>query len=118
MVERPIKKSERQTVAPSSDVSEQVKGKERPSEESVDSTSRRSFQKKDRSKGKGKRNQKDSAPTSVNPALVRGPKPIKAKPPVLEETPEETIEQTAEETTEETIEDSVTSDSEESTASP
>ncbi|MBD0346476.1 MAG: hypothetical protein ICV63_16945 [Coleofasciculus sp. Co-bin14] len=118
MVERPIKKSERQTVAPSSDVSEQVKGKERPTEESVDSTSRRSFQKKDKSKGKGKRDQKDSAPSRVNPALVRGPKPTQPKPPVLEETPEETIEPGLEQTPEETIEDSVTSDSEESTATP
>lgn len=114
MVERPIKKSERQTVAPSSDVDEQVQGKERPVKESGDSTSRRSFQKKDRSKGKGKRNQKDSAPSSVNPALVRGPKPTKPQPPALAQTPEETIEQAPEET----AEDSVTTTPEESTETP
>ena len=88
MVERPIKKSERQAVAPSSDAGEQVKGKESPIEEPPDSTSRQSFRRKDKTKGRGKRHQQDSRPSSVNPALVRGPKPTKPKPPVLLETQE------------------------------
>jgi hypothetical protein len=92
MVERPIKKSERQAVAPNSDVDEQVQGKGRPIEERLDSTTPRSFQKKDRTKGRGKGNQGDSIKSNVNPALVRGKKPTKPKPPVLEKTPEPTIE--------------------------
>jgi hypothetical protein len=102
MVERPIKKSDRQAVAPSSDVGEEVKGGGRPSEERPDSTTRRSFQKKDKTKGRGKRDQEDSRPTSVNPALVRGPKPQKPKPPVVEQTPEPTIEDSDIETSQET----------------
>lgn len=110
MVERPIKKSERQAIAPSSDVGEEVKGKGRPIEERLDSTTStpeqgsatRSFPRKDRTKGKGKSNQKDSRNSSVNPALVRGPKPTKPKPPVLEETPSETIENSVTSTSQET----------------
>ena len=93
MVERPIKKSERQAVAPSSDVGEQVKGKERPIEEPPDSTSGQSFRRQDKTKGRGKRQQQDSRPSNVNPALVRGPKPTKPKPPVLLETQEPIIEE-------------------------
>ena len=92
MVERPIKKSERQAASPSSDVGEQPKRKERPIEEPLDSKSRESFQRKDRSKGRGKRHQQDSGTTPVNPALMRGPKPTKPKPPVLLETQEPAIE--------------------------
>lgn len=98
MVERPIKKSERQVVAPNSDVAEEATEKRRPIEERLDSTTSeerstpRSFQKKDRSKGRGKGNQQESRPTNVNPALMRGPKPTKPKPPVMQETPEATSE--------------------------
>ena len=113
MVERPIKKSERQSVAPSSDVDESVKGKRRPNEERLDSTSERSFQKKDKTKRKGKGNQEDSRSTSVNPALVRAKKPTKPKPPALEQT----LEPTSEDAVEPTSEDSVTETTQVSTAS-
>jgi hypothetical protein len=102
MVERPIKKSERQNVAPLSDVDEEVKGKGRPIEERLDSTAERSFQRKDRKKGRGKGKQEEPRNTSVNPALVRGPKPIQPKPPVLEKTPEPTSEDSVTETPQET----------------
>lgn len=102
MVERPIKKSERQAAAPNSDIDEQVKGKGRPIEERLDSTSSRSFQKKDRTKGRGKGNQENSLKSNVNPALVRGKKPTKPKPPVLQETPEPTVEDSVAEIPQET----------------
>ena len=110
MVERPIKKSERQAITPKSNVDEEVKGQERPVEERLDSTTSiseersapRSFQKKDRAKGRGKSNQQESRPSSVNPALMRGPKPTKPKPPVIQETPEATTEDSVTETPEET----------------
>ena len=98
MVERPIKKSERQAVSPSSDVGEEATEKRRPIVKRVDSTTSeeesapRSFQKKDRSKGRGKGNQQESRPATVNPALMRGPKPTKPKPPAIQETPEATSE--------------------------
>jgi hypothetical protein len=114
MVERPIKKSERQADAPSSK-------SDRPTEERLDSTPRRAFQKTDRAKGRGKGNQEDSRPSNVNPALVRGKKPTKPKPPVLEETPEPTAEDAVTEnspetTAEPTTEDAVTENSPETTA--
>ncbi|NEQ20797.1 MAG: hypothetical protein F6K28_16500 [Microcoleus sp. SIO2G3] len=108
MVEKPIKRSERQTIAPKSDSGEEVKEQGRPIEARPDSTTGRAFQKKDkdRRKGRGKGNQQESRPTSVNPALMRGPKPTKPKPPVPEETPPETVDDTedsATETPQETI---------------
>ncbi|HEY9727215.1 MAG TPA: hypothetical protein V6D50_12270 [Chroococcales cyanobacterium] len=101
MVERPIKKSERQTLAPKSDAGEEVKGQGRSTEERFDSKPSQTFQKKDRKKGRGKGKQEDSRPSSVNPALVRAPKPPKPKPPVLEETPDATNEDSVTESTEE-----------------
>ncbi|MBD1809257.1 MAG: hypothetical protein KME25_25480 [Symplocastrum torsivum CPER-KK1] len=114
MVEKPIKRSERQTIAPKSDSGEEVKGQGRPTEDRSDSTTGRSFQKQDRRKGKGKGNQQESRPTSVNPALMRGPKPTKPKPPVLEETPSETVDETEDSATE--TEDSVTETPQETAA--
>jgi len=102
MVERPIKKSSRQDVAPHQDVGEEVKGKESPIEERIDSTTSKSFQRKDRTKGRGKGNQEDSRNTSVNPALVRGKKPTRPKSPVLQEMPEPTMEDSVTETPQET----------------
>ncbi len=110
MVERPIKKSERQAITPNSDVGQEAKGQERPTEERIDPTTSasgersapRSFQKKDRAKGRGKGNQQESRPASVNPALMRGPKPTKPKPPVIQETPETAIEDSVTETPQET----------------
>lgn len=93
MVERPIKKSERQAVAQPSDVVEEVLGDQpSPNEGSLDSISQspqerstsRPFRGKDKAKGKGNRNQQeDERSTKVNPALMRGPRPTKAKPPVI-----------------------------------
>lgn len=116
MVERPIKKSERQAVASNSDVGEEVQEKGRPIEERLDSTTSaseersapRSFQKKDRAKGRGKKNQQESRPTNVNPALMRGPKPTKPKPPVIQETPEATIEDSVEDSVTETPQETTT----------
>lgn len=102
MVERPIKKSERQAVSGDSNVGDEVQGKGRPIEERLDSTTGRSFQKKDRTKGRGKGNQEDARPSNVNPALVRGKKPTKPKPPVLEQTPEPTSEDSMTQTPQET----------------
>jgi hypothetical protein len=112
MVERPIKKSERQTVDSKSDVVKPVKQTEgRPVEGSLDEISQsseersttRSFRGKDKTKGRGKRNQQsDSRPSNVNPALMRGPKPTKPKPPVIQETESETTEDSEAETAQET----------------
>lgn len=105
MVERPIKKSERQAVSDDSNVSDEVQGKERPIQKRLDSTTGQSFQKKDRTKKRGKGNQEEAKPSNINPALVRGKKPTKPKPPVLEQEPELTTEtedaitETPEETT-------------------
>jgi hypothetical protein len=96
MVERPIKKSSRQ------DVGEEVKGKESPIEERVDSTTSKAFQRKDRTKGRGKDNQEDSRNSRVNPALVRGKKPTRPKPPVIQEMSEPTEEDSVTETSQET----------------
>src|SRR5919202_3388291 len=103
MVERPIKKSERQTLAPKSDAGEEVQGKGRSTEERLDSKPSQTFQKKDRKKGRGKGKQEDSRPSSVNPALVRGPKPQKPRPPVLEEPPDATSEDSVTESVTETL---------------
>lgn len=92
MVERPIKKSERQAVSPDSNAGEDVQGKERPIAKRLDSSTGQSFQKKDRTKGRGKGNQEEARPSNINPALVRGKRPTKPKPPVLEQEPESTIE--------------------------
>lgn len=114
MVERPIKKSERQTVAEPSDVVEEVLETEPSSSEGglgsitqfpEERNTTRPYRAKDKTKGKGKGNQKeDSRSSPVNPALMRGPKPTKPKPPVIKET------QSA------TADDSVTEPGQETTA--
>src|ERR671932_531688 len=119
MVERPIKKSERQAMASNSDVTETVKENEGQAQEaSLDEispspsprntprpilgkegkdrgTDRDRDRDKDRGRGKGrgKGNQREeSRPSNVNPALMRGPKPTKPKPPVVKEPDPETTE--------------------------
>src|SRR3569832_2383446 len=92
MVERPIKKSSRQAAAPNSDVGEQTQGERRPIEERSDSKTSGSFERKDRTKKRGKGNQGDSRITTVNPAFVRGKKPTKPKPPVVILTPVDSVE--------------------------
>jgi hypothetical protein len=78
MVERPVKKSERQ------------------SEETADSTPRSEFQppvskassskdsgrREERASGRAKRGESDGEVRQTNAALARGPKPAKPKPPV------------------------------------
>lgn len=86
MAERPIKKSERQS---SNGVEERLEAAPASSEGNVDAEPPsqrrdRSPNKSTRSKGKGKdkRREKEAAPP-INPALMRGPKPTRPKPPVV-----------------------------------
>lgn len=91
MVERPIKKSERQVAEPDST---------QDSEESITSypekqNTPKPFRKKETAKGKDKGNQQqDTRSQAVSPALMRGPKPKKFDPPTIKETQEETAEDT------------------------
>ena len=141
MVERPIKKSERQIAQPTdvieqvpeaepsqtegsqksitetpqkrvkpNDVIEQVPEAEpsqtEGSQESITETPQKRVitlppvQGKEKTKGKGRGNQQDEDRSKLaNPALMRGPKPTKSKPPLIKKTEEET-EVGQEETTE------------------
>lgn len=109
MVERPIKKSERQAVAtsdgitePSNDVAEtsddvgevleaETIPLEGTQEAVTQSPQRRSIPRplakdqKDQKKGRGEQNDRRSDRSPANPALMRGPKPTKPKPPVVQE---------------------------------
>ncbi len=81
MVERPIKKSERQAKVGTDNNSENA-----DSMPPVESNSRKTKGKSDRSSGKGKKGSYgDESRPPVNPALARGPKPVKAKPKVTAE---------------------------------
>jgi hypothetical protein len=74
MVERPIKKSERQANPDASSSSPP------PREDRKERSAR------GKDKGKGKRGSRDEEPKqAVNPAFARPPKPSNAKPPVIEE---------------------------------
>ncbi|MBD2603445.1 hypothetical protein H6G81_02590 [Scytonema hofmannii FACHB-248] len=79
MVERPIKKSERQ---PSPDTDNQPeKSDSMPTAKPTPKSSKRSD---DRSEGRGKKATfGDESRQSVNPALARGPKPVKPQPKVI-----------------------------------
>lgn len=104
MVERPIKKSERQTDAAPSDAVEEVSATELNSVEAgLDTTSPvtkrnatiQPVQRKDKTKeqgrqGKGREQQNESLP--VNRALIRGPKPQKRELPTTKQSQEETPE--------------------------
>jgi len=82
MVERPIKKSERQANPDASSSSPP------PKEERKE----RSTRGKDKGKG-GKRGSRNEEPKqAVNPAFARPPKPSNAKPPVIEEVAPEATE--------------------------
>jgi hypothetical protein len=103
MVERPIKKSERLAQA-ETDASTTDAGSSRPSEGRGErSGENRSEKRPAKGKGKGKGGRRDeerSAAPPVNPALLRGPRPVKAKPepePVIEEIPAETAAEATEE---------------------
>jgi hypothetical protein len=112
MVERPIKKSERQTVASPNDVVEEVLGTEpsdiEGSQGSINQSpeersTTRPLRRKDKTKEKGKGNQQESEHSrQVNPALIRGPKPTKSKPPVIKQSQEATTEESVTEPSQET----------------
>jgi len=94
MVERPIKKSERQAAA--SEVTAGTPETEpgtlagdltvTPASEGRSTTSRPLKNEEKRGKGKGNRGKEEKSRPPANPALMRGPKPAKPKPPVVEET--------------------------------
>ncbi len=98
MVERPIKKSERQ-VAPPSDAGEETQETQPNAvEDSLETTTPSpekrkvipSIPGKEKAKGRGKgSNREEAAPPPMNMALMRGPKPVKSKPPVVTAPPEE-----------------------------
>jgi hypothetical protein len=102
MVERPIKKSERQAKA------DPIVGGDAPtqaSEERARPTRDNSNRDKERGKGRGKRDDRDEAKPPANMALMRGPKPVKPKPEpepqpeVVEEISADAIAETAPEET-------------------
>jgi hypothetical protein len=79
MVERPIKKSERQ---PSSGTDSESENSD--SMPTAKSNPKSSKQSDDRSKSRGKKaTLGDESRQSVNPALARGPKPVKPQPKVI-----------------------------------
>ncbi|MGF1497977.1 MAG: hypothetical protein ACFB8W_14315 [Elainellaceae cyanobacterium] len=80
MAERPIKKSERMAAAQSGEG-------EAVSQEKQDREFNPPAKGKAKKKGgKGRDRQRDDKPsTPVNPALMRGPKPVQAPPPKAEE---------------------------------
>lgn len=94
MVERPIKKSERQIAEPSN--AEEALETQQPSSEdsNVEASDTPLPEKrkvippipgKEKTKGRGRGSQKEDEPSApVNLALMRGPKPSKPKPPVVE----------------------------------
>ncbi len=111
MVERPIKKSERQAMAESSTAEEVVETQ--PTFEGVQPSEEREKPRPrlDKDKGKGKDKDKDrgrggkpkddrESKSPTNLALMRGPKPTKPKPPVVQEDQEETAENSDETTAE------------------
>lgn len=89
MVERPIKKSERQAQAGAEGNSEN----QLDSKDSADFNRGRGKGKKERSSGRGKKSSADEFKPPVNPALQRPPKP--AKPPVKKEVEPEPEAETA-----------------------
>ncbi len=79
MVERPVKKSERQS-------EETADSNPRNSEfqppVSKASSSKDSGRREERASGRAKKSEPDGAVRQTNAALARGPKPAKPKPPV------------------------------------
>ncbi len=96
MIERPIKKSDRQAVPQSNDVVEKVIKTESLEERDITlprkdhKISRKEPQERpepqerqNRQDRQNRQKEEFSSRTPVNPALVRGPKPTKPKPPVI-----------------------------------
>ncbi len=110
MVERPIKKSERQTIAISSGgVEEAHSAASSPIEDTLEvitpvekPSTTRPVRRQDKTKGKGKGNQQEDALVPAKPALVRGPKPKKFQPPVIETDSEDDHEDSATELSQQT----------------
>ena len=96
MVERPIKKADRQ---PQTDNNDGNTAKEAEGKRS--DRGGRDSKKKDRH---GKRGDREEAKAPVNLALVRGPKPTQPKPEVVEEVVEEVVSEEAVTETEEVTE--------------
>ncbi len=112
MVERPIKKSERQATAASNDAEVVLEVEASPTETNQDSVTdspenqspeKRNIPRplpakekdKGKEKGRGREKERESSRPPLNPALARGPKPSKPKPPVVQatqETPAEDLE--------------------------
>lgn len=96
MVERPIKKSERQ-IAPPSDAGEETQEVQEIQPQATDdnleaitvSPEKRKVipsipgKEKSKAKGKGARREEGASIPPMNMALMRGPKPTKPKPPVV-----------------------------------
>ncbi|MBH8577289.1 hypothetical protein I8752_30855 [Nostocaceae cyanobacterium CENA369] len=93
MVERPIKKSERQSQVDTENNSENS-----DSVPSIESNPRSSKRSGNRSSGKGKKaSYGDENKQPVNPALARGPKPVKPPKPNVKTESETEAEPIAEE---------------------
>lgn len=93
MVERPIKKSERQIASPPDVVEEALETEPNLTEDSQSVTqppeersSPRPLPRKDKTKESKSNQQESERSRQVNPALARGPKPTKPKPPVVKTT--------------------------------
>lgn len=95
MVERPIKKSERQATIEANGVAEKNleseprhrEDQEQALKTETPSEGKRSPSRQDRNKNSRKDKggqQREHEPSRVNPALLRGPKPTKPKPPVIQ----------------------------------
>jgi hypothetical protein len=97
MVERPIKKSERQARTESNDAGEGVEASQSSSVAGSPAAPRQApkpkgssqpARDKDKSRRKGDSSE-EARPGAMNPALMRGPKPTQPKPPVAPVTPAE-----------------------------
>jgi hypothetical protein len=99
MVERPIKKSERPAKDTTNDTDSSTS---QPSEQQrADRSTHNKDRDRDRDRGRGGRGSKQEEPRSAgSPALMRGPKPVKAKPPVVEVVQEVTETEQAEDSQE------------------
>ncbi len=90
MVERPIKKSERPAKDTTNDTDSAIS---QPSEQRADRSTHNKDRDRDRDRGRGGRGSKQEEPKSAgSPALMRGPRPVKAKPPVVVEEVQEVAE--------------------------
>jgi hypothetical protein len=96
---KPVKKSERPTVESNVDDDNSSSEERRmPQRDRGRDRDRDKGRGKGRGEAKGNRNS-EARPSNINPALMRGPKPTKPKPPVIaEETPVEMTEDSEVET--------------------